>query len=466
MSLEVAPVQTTIPPRPVVPREWYQIAEGFRAELRRFGFGDELRRLLDVLISYTLCRGRLDAQIARGHLMTLARLDKFQLSKALGWLRYAGMIRVTENVPRKDRARLHRQDCPTIELLLECSSWFKASGRSNEDRKQLKETELQQARLLHNGLCELNPVQVELPPMGLLEAYALAEQECAQARLAAEAAGCAIDSKLAERAGAIGEMPAIGKNDRSASASSPDLVPSRPENSPPTCATGAPPSLRRRLLACIDDPTMQKQFEENPAAFLDDSSCFKNNCPPKSRPEAVVYKTTAPPDQQLSIKQLPKEAPPPEALNQAVVLKTTASPGLPLKSPPRSLSRALTPKNSQEGKECEGREPLPSVARGFQLKAEFENEFLERLRGLCERSRDDQTIDKRENWWRLAFLASPGAAVSALDELELRVKNSTKPERVANCGSWMLRPYRLAGGSWIGKSVATPEQRAYFAALG
>jgi hypothetical protein len=428
----------------VIPIEWLLIAEELRRELRRFDFSARELRLLDVIITYSLCRGCLSAQISKPALMRLARLDDSGLSKALKRLKDACVLQVSENVTRDARARCRKGDCPTLEILLESKNWFSQQG-SDRDRKRLEQTAPTEANLIHNGLCEVNPVHVDLPPMGLPESYALVVQECKRDRMAeaglAAASEIGSNPNLADRAGAIGAAPVRSET----GVKSGDRAPG-----------GAPEPTRRRWVHAIEDPSAAQAI----VAEIDGR-------------EAFVKKTNAHQEEHLSKKQMPTpnnvENLGFAGVSEAFVKKTNAPQSTGTYKASKDCTVFITSKPSKG--EYEGATAAEALVKKTNAPAApvilfRAADFVSRLYQLLMRARDTRTIaDWRSwgSWWRNAFICTPEAAEEALNDLQLRL-DSTLP--LDKPGGWTRSRYREHGGQWIGKSQATDWQRDRLQAVG
>lgn len=405
---------------------WLLIAVELRRDLARFRFTDCELRVLDVLIRYSFERGSMKAAIARSVLMEQARLsDAAQLSRVLRSLREAGVLRVTENVNRATRARCQKGDCPTFEILLESKGWFKTNG-SDRDRKRLEWTRPEEADLIHDGLCEANPVQVDLPPMGLPEAYELVVQECerdrlAEAGMARVTAGIAREGKLAECEEAGAARASGGPDGRESGA--------------------APNRSQDGVVEVVNTTDAARKGAERGAVD------FKTT----ARVGGVDLKSSALPAKQLTINQLPGEGLENAALGEAVDVKSTAQ--------ARVSSKDF--KALDEDPDFKALRALSSEEARARFWEEVE-EFLSGPDGLEETLHaigDAETFKKYGDWWRLAYMVSPKEARAALNELKLR--KSSPLGLPKNPGGWMKWHYsETFGGRWVGKKSATAAQRA------
>jgi hypothetical protein len=436
---------------------WLALAEAVRGELRRFGFSEPEKRYLDALVSCTIARGKLWEQIPRSLLMRMAGLDKFALSRVENSLRWAGVIRLTENKRRADRARSKQGDCPTVEFRLDSKCWFATSGSSGRNRKQLEEISVTDAQLLHKELSELNPVQqVELPPSELEEAYALTLQEYERDRLTeaavAEVSGRVNDSILADAAGAI-----------------------------PTAAGGREPAGLPSLATAAGGREPNDPFEGDPVGFW---NRLRELGPRRqwdwalSNPElaealAVALNATAPeeraggavaPNATASTK--PNEIRPPVG---AVAPDATASDAI--KCTLKALESVQYSKASKVGESEGGAEAVAPNAtaparEAVQIQARNRAaEFVARAYQLFQKAGDLKTLSgwrSYGSWWRFAFIVSPRAAEEAMEDLETRLASGM----LRKAGGWAQERYWTFGGQWQGRQQATPSQRERLGAMG
>jgi hypothetical protein len=463
---------STIPPI----FRWLALAEAVRRELRRFRFSEPEARYLDAVVSCTISRGRLSEQVPRSLLMRMARLDKFALSRVENSLRWADVIRLTENKRRADRARSKQEDCPTIEFRLDSKSWFATSGSSGRNRKQLEEISVSDARLLHKELSELNPVQqVELPPSDLEDAIGLTVQEYERVRLTeaalAEVSGRVNDSTLADAAGAI---PTAAGGREPACSPATAAGGREPACSPATAAGGREPDdpfdgdpigFHERLRA-LGNGRMADWAVSNPdlAAKLGEAVAvaYKTTAPPKSPPEAVAPNATA-----------SAKANETKGLDGAVALNATPSGSF--RGTFNALKDVHSSKAFKVGESEGGAGFAEAVAPNATAASKFEEhlagwrlaaaDFVVRAYRLFQSAGDMKTLANwasNETWWRCAYIVSPGAAEDALDELETALTTWTP----LKAGGRAQKRYWRSGGQWINKQQATASQKERLIPMG